>query len=118
VADNQMLSAMHDAYTALSEGKINGGLDDLMAVAMRATYQHEICTNEEQRLRAALSAVITYKGFDSDEARRIVQEVRWLGRISDILIAASDSLLAILPPPTEFDQPIILPAWKKVKQEQ
>jgi hypothetical protein len=118
VADNAMLKAIDEAYKALDDGKIYGSVDDMLAVAMRATYGHWLCDREEKQLRAAILAVIMYKGRNSQEAIRIMTEVRWLSRISDVLIAASDSLLSILPPPTEFDKPIILPLWKKVKQGQ
>lgn len=79
------LVALHEAKAAIVG---IDGLEQRLRAAMRATRHHWMATNEEDRFKAAIGAVMLSYGEGSDEWKRLAWEVQQLGKISAMQQAA------------------------------
>jgi len=112
-------------HIAIMETKFAiAGETDLMAAlkkAMAATRDHWMCTNEDERFRAAIGGVMLHFGEGSDEFRRLQSEMSQLNRFSAALQATQVGVavdfgktIGDLVAEQELEKPIgLLALWKQ-----
>src|SRR4051794_9202399 len=99
---------------AIAEAKIapeqEPDLDSQLRAAMKATHDHWLITNEEERFKAAVGAVIVI----SDQATRvrIAQEIRILGSVSAAITGVPVDFSALLD--DNFEPIGLLRMWKEL----
>lgn len=80
------------ALVALTEAKhairADDSLEDQLRASPRATKDHWLVTNEGERFKAAVGAVMSFHGPESDAFKRLAWEVRQLDKISAMQQAA------------------------------
>lgn len=81
-----MAIATTEALTDIKDA--DGSLEDIIRIAMRATKNHWMCTDENERFLSALAAVMNKYGLDSPEYARIEWEVKELDKLGRVMSAA------------------------------
>lgn len=72
-----------------------GGLTEKLSAAMNEAVDHWLVTNEDERFRAAVGAVMVHYGEGSEEFARLQEEMRDLNRLSAALNAMQVGLKLI-----------------------
>lgn len=114
---NTMMMAMAEAQHALDGN--TGDITEKLKIAMNITRGHWLITDEDERFRSAIGAVMMHYGKDSQEFKRLEWELVQLRKISAGLNAMqqgiSVDLESMVSEESEFKPIGLMKLWKEIK---
>lgn len=113
---NLMLIAITECLRTIGETQ---GLEDRLKASMKIAKQHWLVTDEDERFKSAVGAVMQSYGHGSPEWSQLETELKALAQVSAMINSAQAGLsvdpASIELPPEDFKPIGLLRLWKEIE---